>query len=264
MLRYLLGLTLLFCAHVGHAADFDHANWDGLLKRHVVSVRGGVATQVDYGGMLAERKLLNAYLAATSAVSRADFDSWSKADQLSFLINVYNARTVELILTGYPKIASIRDTGSWMQSPWKRAFIPLLGETRTLDDIEHGLIRGSGRYNDPRIHFALNCASVGCPALRIGAYSGADLDGQLEAATRAFLSDRTRNRLEQGGLKLSSIFRWYRGDFEQGWRGRQNLHQFLAPYAASLGVPAAELTRLRSGATKITFLPYDWRLNRTP
>ena len=112
------------------------------------------------------------YLAATSAVSRAEFDRWVPADQLAFLVNAYNAWTVQLVLQGYPKIASIRDLGSLLQSPWKKRFVPLLGETRSLDEIEHSLIRGSGRYREPRAHFALNCASVGCPALRPEAYVG--------------------------------------------------------------------------------------------
>jgi hypothetical protein len=136
-----------------------------------------------------------------------------------------------------------------------------LGEKRSLDDIEHGLIRGSGRYNDPRIHFAVNCASIGCPALRNQAYRGDILEAQLEEATVLFLSDKSRNRLSEGSLQISSIFKWYREDFERGWRGAATLPQFLALYKDSLGLGDAETDELASGNITIAFLDYDWKLN---
>ena len=144
-----------------------------------------------------------------------------------------------MILTKCPDLESIKDLGSFFQSPWGKSFIPLLGGTRSLDDIEHGLIRGSGRYKDPRVHFAANCASIGCPSLRAEAYVGDRLDEQLEDAARSFLRDRSRNRLDEGELKVSSIFKWYRNDFEKGWRGKHSLAQFLAGYADSLIFMAA-------------------------
>jgi len=118
------------------AATFDHSAWDTLLKTHVVEIDQGRATQVDYSGMARDRAALKTYLAATSAVTPAAFDAWTKDEQLAFLINAYNAWTVELILTAYPNLESIKDLGSLFQSPWKKRFIPLLGETRSLDDIE--------------------------------------------------------------------------------------------------------------------------------
>jgi hypothetical protein len=255
-------LTLIFAwGHAQAQVDAATAKWDGLLKSHVVKLRNGQATQVNYAAMAGQREVLKDYLETTSAVTRANFDAWPKADQLAFLINVYNARTVDLILTAYPKLVSIKDLGSVFQSPWKKKGAPLLGEPRSLDDIEHGLIRGSGRYNDPRIHFAVNCASIGCPALKAEAYVGKQLDAQLEEATAAFLSDRTRNRLEQNTLKVSSIFKWYREDFEKGWRNTSSLEQFLALYATALGLDAEASARLRAGNIKLEFLDYDWRLN---
>ena len=134
---------------------FDSVAWDALLKKHVQLLRGGQATEVDYDGFKVERASLQTVLDNTAKVTRPEFDRWSNPAQLAFLINAYNAWTVEAVLTGYPGIKSIKDVGSFIQSPWKKRFIPLLGETRSLDDIEHGLIRGSGRYNDPRIHFVL-------------------------------------------------------------------------------------------------------------
>lgn len=243
------------------AAGFNHVAWNTLLKKHVVVLRGGQVTQVDYAGLKAQRSELKQYLSTASAISRPDFDQWSKSEQLAFLLNAYNAWTVELILTEYPNITSIKELGSLLQSPWKKRFIPLLSDTRSLDDIEHDLIRGSGRYNDPRIHFAANCASIGCPALRPEAYVAERLEAQLEDATQKFLSDRSRNRIEGDTLKVSSIFKWYRDDFEKGWRGANTLERFLAIYHGPLGLNAASVKRLAAGEIDIDFLDYDWRLN---
>ncbi len=260
--RLILFLTALIFSTNASAA-LDHAVWDNLLKRNVVVTGGGTSSKVNYAGFKTDRPKLNAYLSSTAKVSRTQFNSWSKNDQLAFLINVYNARTVELILTKYPKLKSIKDLGSIIRSPWKQNFIPLFGKKVSLDHVEHTLIRGSGRYNDPRIHFAVNCASIGCPALRKTAFRGNILSAQLEAATEAFLKDRTRNRLRSGKLGVSSIFKWYRKDFSKGWRGAQNLNQFLAIYASSLGLTKGQQANLRAGKIGVQFLSYDWRLNRT-
>lgn len=244
-------------------AQFDptHVTWNTLLHKYVMVQRGGQASEVDYAGFTANRTSLQAYLASTSKVTRVEFDRWSSQAQLAFLINAYNAWTVELVLTGYPGIQSIKDLGSFIQSPWKKRFIALLGETRSLDDIEHGLIRGSGRYNDPRIHFAVNCASIGCPALRAEAYVADRLNAQLEDATQKFLSDRTRNRIESDTLEVSSIFKWYGQDFEKGWRSANTLGQFLALYSGPLGLDVETASQLSAGKLGIEFLDYDWRLN---
>ncbi|MDZ4262270.1 MAG: DUF547 domain-containing protein, partial [Pseudomonadota bacterium] len=132
----MFSLLLLTQTLTAQAGTFDQSIWDVLLKKHVVSILYGQATQVDYTGMAADRRQLKQYLNATSEVSRTTFDSWGKEEQLAFLINAYNAWTLELVLTGYPDIESIKDLGSFFQSPWKKDFIPLLGETRSLDDIE--------------------------------------------------------------------------------------------------------------------------------
>lgn len=241
--------------------NFDHFVWDSLLKKHVTSIRNGQTTQVDYAGFSADRNQLKKYLTSLSSVTRAEFDHWKRPSQLAFLINAYNAYTVELILTSYPKVSSIKNLGSFLQSPWKKDFIFLLGETRSLDDTEHRLIRGSGRYADPRIHFAVNCASIGCPALRTEAFVAERLEAQLENATILFLSDRLRNRLEGDTLKVSSIFKWYRDDFKQGWRGTNDLHQFFILYRQSLELNDSTTQRLMVNKIGIEFLDYDWRLN---
>lgn len=259
---FLLFLLLPFLEQTADAAENSHVEWNKLLQRHVMPFNGGVATAVDYQGMARDRDKLKLYLHALSTVTTAEFDALGKHDQLAFLINAYNAWTVELILTQWPDLKSIKDLGGFFSSPWSREFVALLGKTRTLDDIEHKLIRGSGRYNDPRIHFALNCASIGCPALRAEAYVGSRLDQQLNEQTALFLGDRNRNRAESDSIKLSSIFKWYREDFEKGWQGFNRLEDFLLVYADALELSKAQAKQLKSGAADIEFLDYDWRLNK--
>jgi hypothetical protein len=244
------------------ADGLDHRVWDKLLQAYVTSLPGNSATQVDYAGMASKSETLDSYLISLSGVSQTTFDSWPKPDQLAFLLNAYNAWTIKLVLSGDATLKSIKDLGGIFQSPWKKSFVPLLGKTRSLDDIEHGLIRGSGRYRDPRVHFAANCASVGCPALREEAYIGNKLDVQLEQQVRRFLADRSRNRLEDKTLKVSLIFKWYRMDFEHGWRGARTLADFCALYAQDLQLDANQISQLQQGTIKIDYLDYDWSLNR--
>ncbi len=132
MMRFLLAAVLALQCLVVQAAGFDHSTWDGLLKKHVVTLRSGQASQVDYAGMAADHSQLKGYLSKLSAVTRTDFDQWDRSAQLAYLINAYNAYTVELVLTGYPKVASIKDLGTFFQSPWKKSFFELLGETRSM------------------------------------------------------------------------------------------------------------------------------------
>ncbi len=261
-MKKLVLLLLLSTATLSlHAENFDHAEWDLLLKKHVVPINQGVATQVDYRGFLRDRSQLKAYLRSLESISRLTFNNWSKQDQLAFLINTYNSWTVELILTEYPNIKSIKELGSWLESPWDKQFIPLLGNIHSLDEIEHGMIRANNIYQEPRIHFAVNCASIGCPALSVDAFTGDKLEAQLDAATRHFLSDRSRNFLSGDTLNISRIFKWYRDDFERGWGGYHNLQQFLMAYQISLGLSDNEIQRISSSAIEIEFLDYDWKLN---
>ena len=254
-------LLLLLPLHV--QADFDHAEWDGLLKEHVTVINGGIATQLDYMGIAAERVVLKAYLGEAAQVPRSTFDSWSIAAQLAFLINVYNASTVDVILEEYPDIDSIRDIGFFLSSAWNQEFASLFGELVTLDEIEHEMIRGWGRYNEPRIHFAVNCAAIGCPALRAEAFLGEKLERQLEDSTVKFLSDKSRNYFDNGRLYVSSIFDWYEEDFEKGWGGVDSVAEFLAGYAAELNVDRATVNQLRVDDIRIRHLKYDWNLNDT-
>lgn len=240
----------------------DHFLWDKLLKKHVTGLPDNSSTQVSYSGFEQDGAELDTYLKTLSAIDQASFDSWSTADQLAFLLNAYNAWTVKLVLEDHESVDSIKDLGSLFRSPWKKKFIPLLGETRSLDDIEHRLIRDSDRYREPRIHFAANCASIGCPALRAEAYTGDKLNSQLEQQTRQFLSDKTRNRIEGKRVKISPIFKWYREDFETGWRGVNSVEDFLVRYASALGLGKTRSRQLQQGKMTVEFLEYDWRLNR--
>ncbi|MFM8901433.1 MAG: DUF547 domain-containing protein [Burkholderiales bacterium] len=263
--RAVLALSLAAVTQPLFAQSFDHqhAAWSALLKKHVVLLGGGKASQVRYAGFSADQASLRSYLAALSSVNAAMFDAFTKAQQMAFLINAYNAFTVELILTRYPKLESIKDLGSLLQSPWKKEFVPLLGKSMSLDGIEHGVLRARGRYDEPRIHFAVNCASIGCPALREEAFVADRLEVQLEEQTRRFMSDRSRNRwnADKQRLEISKIFDWYGEDFRLGHKGINTLAAFCARYADVLADSPADRERIRAMTAPIAFLDYDWKLN---
>lgn len=242
---------------------FDHSSWNGLLEQNIHLLNGGQASQVDYQRFADDRASLKNYLDSLSQVKQAEFDSWPKNDQLAFLINAYNAWTVEFILTKWPNLKSIKDLGSLFSSPWSKSIVSLFGKKYSLDDVEHKLIRGSDRYNDPRIHFAVNCASIGCPALANQAFQGDNVDSLLETQTELFLADRSRNRLKGKKVELSSIFKWYREDFEKGWKGYESLEDFLINYSTHLELTPDAVAKLKAKKLDIKFLSYDWALNKT-
>jgi hypothetical protein len=235
-----LAFLLLFLA--APALAFEHGQWDSLLRKNVVLLEGGKASQFRYGEV--DRKALQAYLKTLSAVSESEFKRWSREEQMAFLINAYNAFTVEKILTRYPDIRSIWDFGKFFGNPFKDEFFTLLGRRMSLDGIEHDILRKD--YREPRVHYAVNCASIGCPMLREEAYVAARLERQLEEQAVRFLSDRSRNRYRDGRLEVSKIFDWFKEDFEP----RQ---KYFARYAKVLGYPGGE--------APLTFLDYDWSLN---
>jgi hypothetical protein len=270
VIKRLIFLTGLACA-VGTIpvyAQFDHQHraWTGLLARHVVLIDGGKGSRVRYDALVQERAALKAYLGSLSRVAEQEFRSWNKPEQLAFLINAYNAATIEKILIRYPDIQSIWDFGRLFGHPFKDRFIRLLGREMSLDNIEHDAIRADGAYEDPRIHFAVNCAAVGCPMLREEAYVAERLEKQLEEQTVRFLSDRSRNRYsaKTGALEVSKIFDsapWYGGDFRRGWKGYTSLEQFFARYAHLLATDPAQQKLIRDRQAPLRFLDYDWRLN---
>lgn len=245
-------VLLVFQPFPGEALDHSHAEWDALLKKHVVVLDGAKASRLRYAGIAQDRPALKRYLGELSRVTEAEFSGWSEAQQVAFLINAYNAFMVEKVLTRYPALGSVWDFGKLFGNPFKDEFFALLGRKASLDWIEHETLRK--RYREPRIHYAVNCASVGCPMLREEAYAAARLDGQLEEQAARFLSDRTRNRLSAGRLEVSKIFDWFRADFEP----RQ---AYFARYAARLADDAAGRALVAQGKAPLHFLDYDWSLN---
>lgn len=263
-LAVLVALSVITCAPLAHAAfDQRHERWDAFLKQQVMVSPGGMASTVRYADIKTQPGVLRSYLATLSSVTPQEYAGWSRNDQLAFLINAYNAFTIDLVLTRYPELKSIKELGSLLQSPWKRKFFRLLGEQRSLDDLEHGLIRAPGVFDDPRIHMAVVCASIGCPMLRNEAYVGERLGSQLDDAMRRFLSDRSRNRFDaqNGTVSLSKIFDWYHADFERGLQGFDSLQTLVIRYADLLGTTAEARAEIRAGRFKFRFLEYDWSLN---
>ena len=241
------------------ALDHNYAAWDALLKKHVRWLPDNKQSRVDYMGFAAERATLKTVLVQWSAVSAASFTAFTRDQQMAFLINAYNGFTVELILSKYPDLKSIKDLGSLIQSPWKKKFFQLLGEEHHLDWIEHEQLRP--KYADPRVHAAVNCASIGCPALRPEGFTATRLEAQLDDGMARFMGDHTRNRFAHGKAELSSIFKWFHEDFEKGHLGFGKLDDVLARYAEQLADTASDQAKLKSGGVSIAYLDYDWSLN---
>lgn len=217
-------------------AVFDHAPFDRILRQHVRA--DGL---VDYRALLGEPAELDAYIAA---LATAPFDELDRDDRLALLINAYNAFTLRLILDHYP-VDSIRDIpGNWDEVRWK-----LAGQVYSLNQIEHELVRPN--FDEPRIHFALVCAAIGCPKLRNEAYSADRLEAQLEDQTRHVHGHPRWFEYGGGVAKLTKLYDWYGGDFEGG-----SVLAFAAKYSEEL---AADLAR--GERPRIEFLDYDWALN---
>ncbi len=185
LLRTVVTIMALALSMTASAFDHRYPAYANLLQKHVHWSANGHASSVDYGGLKRDHAVLNDVLRDFAAVKPAEFAGFSRAEQMAFLINAYNAWTLELILSRYPDLQSIRDLGSLLGSPWKKSFAPLLGETRSLDWIEHQRLRPG--YRDARIHFAVNCASVGCPALRPEPFLAVSLEAQLDDQQQRFL-----------------------------------------------------------------------------
>lgn len=243
----------------GSNLEFDqsHQAWTVYLQKHV-RVKGAAST-VDYKSIKKDPKELQEYLQSLEAVSQSEFDRFSENEKLAFLINSYNAFTVKLIADHYP-VKSIKDIGERSfsnptASPWKEKFFRLFGEERHLDNIEHDMIRE--RFNEPRIHFAVVCASIGCPALRNEAFVATNVEKQLEDSAQNFLSDTSRNRYspETKKLELSSIFKWYGSDFPKKYG---SLEAFLAPRMTT--IPEHQKI-IRDKKADVSYLDYDWSLN---
>ena len=249
--------------------DHSHAAFSTLLKKHVVLVDGGKTSQVNNVELGKDRAALKTYLDALSKVSEAEFNAWTKPQRMAFLINVYKGFTLELILQNYPT-KSIKDIGGTFDDRWKRKFFKLLGQDSYLNKVEHEMLRKPGAYDEPRVHFAVNCASIGCPALREEAFTADKIDKQLEEQTVRFLSDRSRNRYDakSGKLEVSMIFKWFKEDWESGYKGFdgktaavKSREDYFARHAKLLADAPADQQKIADGKAAISFLDYDWSIN---
>lgn len=214
------------------AKPLDHTPWTILLQKHVSS--NGV---VDYKGFKKEAAALQSYLnvLATNLPQK----SWTKNAILSYWINAYNAFTVQLILDHYP-IKSIKR----IDNPWDREFINLGVKKYSLGEIEHKILR---KMNEPKIHFAINCASFSCPNLTNYAYTENELDKQLETAAKSFINDTTKNSVTTDKIEISSIFNWFSSDFKTNG----TLIDYLNNYSS---------IKINKGA-KVKYKEYNWNLN---
>jgi hypothetical protein len=267
--RWTLAFFTMMCVSLAHAQSFDHSHaaLSALLKKHVVPVDGGKSSKVNYTELGKERPALKAYLDSLSAVKEAEFNAWSKAQRMAFLINAYNGFTLELMLQN-PGVKSIKDIGGLLDNRWKRKFFKLLGADSYLDKIEHETLRKPGAYDEPRVHYAVNCASIGCPALREEAFTADKLDKQLEEQAVRFLTDRSRNRYKDGKLEVSMIFKWFKADWESGYKGFdgktapiKSREEYFARYAKQLADSPADQQKISEGKVSISHLDYDWASN---
>jgi len=252
LLAPLLLATLAFTPAISESpgvATFDHSIFDRLLGEHVDA--DGL---VDYAAFDADPSF-DAYL---GRLASADLSALDAEERLALWINAYNAWTIELInREGRPEsIKDINKTLGFLSTggAWRVRFAEVAGDTWTLDEIEHEIIRE--RFDEPRIHFALVCAAIGCPPLRAEAYTGAELDAQLDEQARVFLREAPeKNRVDVADERvyLSPIFDWYEDDFGDG---REALGRYIAQW-----FDGAEAELLRSGDFDIDYTDYDWSLN---
>ncbi len=211
---------------------FDHAIFNDLLKKHVSS-----DGNVNYDGFKSDSKTLERYIDLLK--THQPIDSWTKEDKMAYWINAYNALTIDLILRNYPT-KSIKD----IKDPWDQRLWQLGEKLYNLNDIEHEILR---KMNEPRIHFAIVCASVSCPKLQNEAFTALNLEEQLTNATKDFLTDTSKNELSENNIKLSKIFKWFKKDFEQNG----SLIDFFNQYSE---------VSISNGAKK-SFKDYNWDLN---
>ncbi len=228
-------------AEPGRATTVNHDIWADLLKKHVKA--GGV----DYTGFKTDEGRLDQYL---KVLENTDPERLSRNEQFAFYINVYNAWTVKLILSGYPDVKSIKDFGTILKSPWQKKLVRINGEVITLDHVEHRILRP--RFKDPRVHFAINCSAASCPPLRPEPYLGNSLDDQLDHSTRLFVNKQDSHRFEGNTLYVSRIFKWFSEDFNDDALG------FYLKFAEG---DLKEKLSAQKDTLEVKYLHYDWSLN---
>ena len=225
-----------------NSQPITHEIWNSLLQKHV-SPDG----QVNYKGFIQDSLLFQKYLQLLSN-HHPNKKNWSAEERLAYWINAYNAFTVKMIADHYP-VKSIKDIKNgipFVNTVWDIKFIKIEGQEFDLNNIEHGIIRK--RFKEPRIHFAVNCASISCPRLRNEAYHAEQLDAQLADQTRYFINQSGKNKITSDRLELSKIFSWFKGDFKDT---HGSVINFLNEYAA---IPIDK-------NAEISYKEYDWNLN---
>lgn len=223
----------------------SHHLFDELLQKYVEA-----DGMVNYQGFASEREKLDQYLKLLAEHPPND-QSWTRNDQIAYWINVYNAFTIDLVLDNYP-LESIKDIGASIQlpfvnTPWDIDFIEINEEIYDLNNIEHNILRKN--WDEPRIHFAINCASISCPKLRSEAYVGSILDQQLKEQAIDFLNDPSKNKVSKEGIQVSKIFKWFSSDFEK----QMDLFEYLNQYSKHKIV----------STDKIEYMDYNWQLNES-
>ena len=231
-------------------ARVDHAAWTAFLDRYVEESRPDRVACIRYGAVTAEdRQALKDYIAELAA---ADPARLGRDEAFAYWANLYNALTVDLILSRYP-VASIRNIkpSPIATGPWKMPATAVKGVSLSLDDIEHKILRAA--FKDPRVHYALNCASIGCPDLRPPAFGGATLDAALDQAARNYVNHPRGARFDaKGRLTVSSIYKWFKEDFGGDEAG---VIAHLSRYAES------DLAARLKATKRIAGYDYDWALN---
>lgn len=228
----------------------DHAEWDLLLQKYVRASADGI-NRVGYAQIDAEdRHRLADYL---EHMQRTRISLYNRAEQRAYWINLYNATTLSLVLDHYPleSIFKLDISPGWFaHGPWGKKLLKIENQEVSLDDIEHGILRPI--WNDPRTHYSVNCASLGCPNLAPRAWSAASMEAMLEAGARAYVNHPRGARVENGRLQVSSIYEWFKSDFGGDDAGViAHLRKYAeAPLAAQL-----------EGIGKISGNAYDWTLN---
>ncbi|GIZ10152.1 DUF547 domain-containing protein [Flavobacterium sp. UMI-01] len=212
--------------------SIDHSKWDALVRKHVSN-----SGKVNYKGFLKDQKELDAYLAVLATATPSK--SWNRNATLAYWINVYNAFTVKLILNNYP-VKSIKE----INNPWGKKFFTLGGQKYSLEEVEHKILR---KMSEPRIHFAINCASYSCPNLLNEAYTETKLSKQLAKVAQDFINDKSKNTISPNQIEVSEIFNWFSKDFTT----KGSLIEYLNQYST---------VKINSNA-KISFKDYNWSLN---
>lgn len=237
-----------FSFYAGTAEPVDHGQWAAFLAAYVSTREDGINV-VDYGGVSeADRQSLKSYIAQLEATDPTTLDG---DEAFAYWVNLYNAVTIDVVLDHYP-VGSIRDIRTGLRAgPWKRELVTVNGEALTLDNIEHDILRVF--WKDERVHYAVNCASIGCPNLATKPYSGTQLDPMLDAAAKAYINHPRGARFEaDGDLVVSKIYRWFDEDFGNSEMG---VITHLRRYADD------ELRDRLSNTTSIRSYEYDWSLN---